>query len=583
MALLPKVKLKALVSFPASVLDGNGVDVVKQNGTYQFNLAFDDFAPPSSGLTDPNHQNVLVWNNITGKYDLVPAAFFLPAGGAPVPADTVSPVEAGIGLVGTSLKYARQDHVHPAGGPAAATAKPQVESGTGAVGTSLNYAREDHVHPAGGGSGGGTPSTTPPAMNLGGTGSPGSATEYSRGDHIHPSDTSRVVKAGDTMTGLLNTAPSDSNIAGSGGSSALMVYGPLSGSGTASYMTFHIPGVFATNFGLESNGNFYMGGWSHQISGASVQYQLWTERDFKGWVPSGVQTLSEFNATGGGPATAQGIGGIASGVTQQLYIDAAPTVLANATVFSAYTDQTNLVGTAGTTTVSTVANFAAKTGVGTTAGPAPVQQPWTRVNSSFLHDYSSSFSQHVALFAEARKFAGFGDGNPLHLTTTFAANFSVADNSLGSGNNGNIVGVEINVDGNQQTNNGDSLGLGVYARGNDAISGSFTFTGNKGIVVTSYSQLNHGGTGFARWNTGLSIEGRIASEAISTWPVTQDSSNSPVGLHLGLFHDGPYAGQGQRIAWDGSTFGSPRAWIIFNQNSGRFEFYIDGNVVGHIP
>jgi len=45
------------------------------------------------------------------------------------------------------------------------------------------------------------PSAINPLMD--GVAAPGIATPYSREDHIHPSDTSRVAKAGDTMTGLL--------------------------------------------------------------------------------------------------------------------------------------------------------------------------------------------------------------------------------------------------------------------------------------------------------------------------------------------------------------------------------------------
>ena len=42
----PKVKLKAIVSFPATILDGIGIDVAGSNGapTSEFDLAFDDFA-----------------------------------------------------------------------------------------------------------------------------------------------------------------------------------------------------------------------------------------------------------------------------------------------------------------------------------------------------------------------------------------------------------------------------------------------------------------------------------------------------------------------------------------------------------
>ena len=79
MTLLPKVKLHALVSFPATVLDGTGVDVVKTNGTYQFNLDFGDFAPPAAAVTDSAQQNALLWNANTGAYTLVPMSVFASA------------------------------------------------------------------------------------------------------------------------------------------------------------------------------------------------------------------------------------------------------------------------------------------------------------------------------------------------------------------------------------------------------------------------------------------------------------------------------------------------------------------------
>lgn len=74
MTLLPKVKLKSLVTFPATVLDGVGIDAVKQNGNYQFNLDFGDFAPPVSSIppVDVNNLNALLWNQVSDSYLLSP-------------------------------------------------------------------------------------------------------------------------------------------------------------------------------------------------------------------------------------------------------------------------------------------------------------------------------------------------------------------------------------------------------------------------------------------------------------------------------------------------------------------------------
>lgn len=71
----------------------------------------------------------------------------------PMPA-TATPIVDGTAAVGSSLKYAREDHVHPTDTtraaasdiPVAATATPLVD-GAAAVGSSTKWAKEDHVHP----------------------------------------------------------------------------------------------------------------------------------------------------------------------------------------------------------------------------------------------------------------------------------------------------------------------------------------------------------------------------------------------------------------------------------------------------
>ena len=62
-------------------------------------------------------------------------------------------------------------------------------------------------------------------------------------------------------------------IAQAGGGSA-MIQG--AGSGSQVFWTFHMPGVFACNFGMDASGYFYSGGWSF---GANA-YRFWTTRDF---------------------------------------------------------------------------------------------------------------------------------------------------------------------------------------------------------------------------------------------------------------------------------------------------------------
>jgi hypothetical protein len=65
----PDVKLKASVSFPASVNGGTGLAVVKQNGTYTFNLAIDELAQTSaitSALAPTTF--LLLWESTQNTY-----------------------------------------------------------------------------------------------------------------------------------------------------------------------------------------------------------------------------------------------------------------------------------------------------------------------------------------------------------------------------------------------------------------------------------------------------------------------------------------------------------------------------------
>ena len=232
MALLPKVKLKALVSFPATVIDGTGIDVVKQNGTYQFDLDFGDFAPPVAGISDATHQCALLWNSVTNSYVLAPVSLLGSGGAVPeAPNDgsqygrqsltwtkvvsggtpsSTPPLMDGVAAPGVSATYSRGDHVHPSDtakadktyvdaqnalkAPIASpvlTGDPQAPTPiagdndtsiatTAFVTTAVNTAVAGATVP---------PATAPPLMD--GAALVGAATKYAREDHVHPSDTSR--------------------------------------------------------------------------------------------------------------------------------------------------------------------------------------------------------------------------------------------------------------------------------------------------------------------------------------------------------------------------------------------------------
>lgn len=72
MTILPKVKLKTLVSFPASVRGGTGINVTQDNGVYTFNLDYSEIAPAADippdavGLT-----YIVTWNYTTNTFQTI--------------------------------------------------------------------------------------------------------------------------------------------------------------------------------------------------------------------------------------------------------------------------------------------------------------------------------------------------------------------------------------------------------------------------------------------------------------------------------------------------------------------------------
>lgn len=97
-----------------------------------------------------------------------------------------------------------------------ATGAPLMDSSSATPGSSTSMARADHVHPTDTSRASATDLATLQARvdsftgsaiasdltpYMDGVGSAGTGGNYSRGDHVHPSDTSKLNKAGDTMTG----------------------------------------------------------------------------------------------------------------------------------------------------------------------------------------------------------------------------------------------------------------------------------------------------------------------------------------------------------------------------------------------
>lgn len=111
-------------------------------------------------------------------------------------AGTGTPIMDGAAAVGTSLLYARQDHVHPSDTSRAPLASPTLTgtpaAPTAAVSTSTTQiATTAFVI--------GQAATATPLMN--GAAAVGTGTTFARADHVHPVDTSRAPLASPTLTG----------------------------------------------------------------------------------------------------------------------------------------------------------------------------------------------------------------------------------------------------------------------------------------------------------------------------------------------------------------------------------------------
>lgn len=76
--------------------------------------------------------------------------------------------------------------------------------------------------------------------------------------------------AGGTLTGVLNTAQDEQNIAVAGPHSTILVGGDAQPS-----ISFLVNGSFGANFGMAANGTFHKGGWSF----GATTYQFWTAQE----------------------------------------------------------------------------------------------------------------------------------------------------------------------------------------------------------------------------------------------------------------------------------------------------------------
>lgn len=121
----------------------------------------------------------------------------------------VAPLMNGTAAVGTSLLYARQDHVHDTDTSRYAASNPSGYQTAAQVTAALPVV-----------------STTLPIVD--GTAAIGASGKWADGAHVHPTDASRAPLASPTFTGVV-TIPSGASISGYATSASLNNYLPISG------------------------------------------------------------------------------------------------------------------------------------------------------------------------------------------------------------------------------------------------------------------------------------------------------------------------------------------------------------------
>jgi hypothetical protein len=261
---------------------------VRQKKAGVWSAWYTETVAPTGGLTDPSKvlksgdsmtgPLILSGNPATGLQAAtkayVDSAVLAGGGGGggsppPSPSTSVPLIEAGSGAVGGSLAYARADHVHPAlAGPTGVTpgtAIPLVESGTGNVGISNKYAREDHVHPQFGGGG--------------------------------ATDPTKVLKAGDTMTGGLiiktpNNTAMQLDVTSSGSRSII-------GSKSMARRWHMEMGDSNDEFGGNTGSNFALARCTDL--GAFMSYAIYVTRQTGEVTMAGTLFASDGPVTSGGP------------------------------------------------------------------------------------------------------------------------------------------------------------------------------------------------------------------------------------------------------------------------------------------
>jgi hypothetical protein len=191
------IKLKVLPQFPARLIGRAGIDVTKTTGDYYLDLDFNDF--PVVGAVPAGTTYALIFNPATGQYVQIPISLL--GSGSLAPATALPLVESGAGAVGVSVKYAREDHVHPAlGGGGGASVLVSDTPPVGAADNSLWWESDSGITYIRYNDGNTTQWVAVSAGGGGLTDAPADGSAYGRKNNAW---SKAVDLAGDTMTGAL--------------------------------------------------------------------------------------------------------------------------------------------------------------------------------------------------------------------------------------------------------------------------------------------------------------------------------------------------------------------------------------------
>lgn len=140
--------------------------------------------------------------------------------------------------------------------------------------------------------------TTTPAMD--GTAAVGTETTFAKGDHVHPSDTSKVSKSGDTMTGKLTLDGNNTGLIFKYSENSSATFDSSGFNGTADYNTPRLNFTsLKPNSADSSEHNVILRGIANPIEGNEAANKQYVDNKVSALIPSQTSNNGKFLTTNG--------------------------------------------------------------------------------------------------------------------------------------------------------------------------------------------------------------------------------------------------------------------------------------------